>query len=315
MNRIVVVGLFVLCFFPAAGCSDADAKFRRFVKSHEQLNNPPSHSFCLVEMQRSNPEFLELMSGQVDGYNAIFHVKLLKNQKDPIGNYDNVNYENAMEMLDPLKNLSDFDWTNGRNNRYAFGVRRESENEYTLLGTEQREDTIVTKSTLAYAMVYNQCMIRDIDRLFNVIGFENEVESDEFENCVAVTLKHKSEPVTQTLYLDHDQGRCIGYTGSVDGKLTSKSFHRYIENEHGWTPYAEETYFLDVAGELRLSRICLFLQWGLSDELDVKKCRLSNYGFEEPEFAEDSSGGVLIWVLLAMALTIFGWLAWQKRIA
>lgn len=305
--------LFLALFSVCLGCDKRTGpvrEFQQFVSSHPQLSAPTGHSFRLVLMQKSSPNVLTLIWGNVDHYNAVFKVARLDEQSETLNDSMPIDYAALSKKLSKLVGVEDCDWINGRNEQYGFGVRKEGE-KFRFQGVQESKNEVVTKSALAYAHVYQKCMIKDLELHFRVVGFE-EHHSDEFPNSVLVSLNHQTKGFNCEMYLDREQGRCLGLKNFEDGKLFSKSIHRYENRDSLWIPLAEEYYGQDESGEVNLKRVEFFLNWIPDDTLDESRCKLAYYGLPEPEFSRIPNRNWMAWLAGSFAIFSIGFIIYRK---
>ncbi len=261
-------------------------KFKTFLGKHAFFSNPPSHSFRAVYLQKHIPNSLTVTWGKVDGVYRSFKVALLKDQPDCFPKTNDVDYDALAEKFSPYKMLEEFDWINGGNASYGFGVKEEPGGAgYLLNGAEKMPNAIVNDSCIPFSSIYDNCLMKDIEQHY-AIEEVSSTNNKTYPNAVTVRTKHKTKSFTKIFYFDAKHGVCIGEQtmDPSSTKIDSQMIYRYDKTDSEWRLRGTEAYFPDENDDLQLSRIDFFLEWKLDDSLDTKTCYLRHYDYPEPVF-------------------------------
>lgn len=291
--------------------SNASIEFQKFVNTHQLLHSPPSHSFRMVDLDRSQPKKVHLYCGECDGFSGVFKVAVQIDRPNFDGGATSSDFRSLATELASLKEWENFDWINGRNAQYGFGVRPSVEG-FTLNGIQESSKEVVTNSFLSCALVFAKCFIRDAEDKFEIVEFLPS-QAQLFPNSVALRMVHRRENYSVTVFLDRDQGRCLGYEGfDANGKITSRTVHHYRIQGSDAIPLAQDCYRQDKQGQLELGRSTVFLDWKSSKGPSKKQCYVSYYGFPEPEFVRQSFWYWLAWGAGSFAIISLGFIVRQQ---
>lgn len=313
LNVPILVAFCILANFAGCGApkSSESIAFRKFVGSHPMLHSPPSHSFRFISLNQAQPEKVSLCWGACDGFRGVIKVANGIGRQSFDGNPPPCDFRLVATELGKLIEWKEFDWINGRNEQYGFGVRPDNKG-FTFNGVQQSTKKVVTPSSLPFALVGVKCFIKDVEDEFDITEFSPS-ESQIFPDSMALKLKHQTNNYSTTVYLNRDRGHCVGNEGfDTDGKMISRAINHYRTDDHGVVPLAQEVFFPDKSGELKHSRSTVFLVWELSDELSNEQCFVSYYGFPEPEFARIRSRTWLAWLAACFAIISIGFIVYRK---
>ncbi len=307
---------FLYCVLIAAVCgfsscskrTPAEIEFLRFIDQHVVLSNPASHEFRSILVQRPSPKFYSTCWGWVDGPYSCFRVDQ--------GMHDSVLFEAGkaanlsafVDRLSGFRSHSEFDWINGKNRTYSFGVKP-NESGYTLLGYQWADpDRMTSTSTFPFALIYDHCLIRDAQQHYELVSF-GESNHPEFPDCRLCELKSKNHDFLNSVFLHTLDGKCMGmiYRDARTGEVTGKHVFAYKEVQGQAVPLAEKVFFPNQEGDLVLTRLELFLDWKKHKAVRKDVCYLSHYGLPEPPVPQGSRARLAwFWVAMLIAMAAVG---------
>lgn len=292
-----------------AGCAKSvetnshGQQFLKFVSSKPKLSSPPVHSFRVVMLNKSSPDVHFLSWGSVDEFNRSFKVALVKNQPNVFPAEGGVRYNDLSKKLEPLKDYQNYDWINGGNEVYGFGVKQDANSDGFLLnGVEDMPKAVITSSCMPFASFFDRCYLVSLFDLYEIESFAKSVD-ESYPDAFALSMNSKKAAFSKVLYFDADDGYCLGEQVLEASVVTTKTIYRYEMSNEGKVFKAAEIYIGSKEKPVELERIHYFLDWKLGGSLDQDKCYVSYYGFPEPGFGKKPS--TLWWYVCVVAIVGF----------